>query len=53
MMTRTSEPSFLDLLRDQLWETYAADITAMMQEASTVHPNEKQIALDFNDDSDF
>ena len=45
--------AFLDLLRDQLWETYAADITAMMQEASTVHPNEKQIALDFNDDSDF
>ena len=45
--------AFLDLLRDQLWETYGADITAMMQEASTDHPNEKQIALDFKDDPDF
>jgi len=45
--------AFLDLLRDQLWETYGADITAMMQEASTVHPHERQLPLGFADEPDF
>jgi len=45
--------AFLDLLRDQLWETYGDEITAMMQDANTHHPNEQQIALDFEDDPDF
>jgi hypothetical protein len=45
--------AFLDLLRDQLWETYGDEITAMMQAASTTQPNERQIALDFNDEPDF
>ena len=26
--------AFLDVLRDQLWETYGEDITAMLQDAS-------------------
>jgi hypothetical protein len=30
--------AFLDLLRDQLWETYGEQITGMLQEASTAHP---------------
>lgn len=45
--------AFLDLLRDQLWETYGDDITAMLQDASTAQPKEQQIALDFEDDPDF
>ena len=45
--------AFLDLLRDQLWETYGDEITAMMQDASSVPPNEQQIALDFDDEPDF
>lgn len=45
--------AFLDLLRDQLWETYGDEITAMMQDASSAQPNERQIALDFEDEPDF
>jgi hypothetical protein len=45
--------AFLDLLRDQLWETYGDDITAMLRDASTAQHNEQQIALDFDDEPDF
>jgi len=45
--------AFLDLLRDQLWETYGDAITAMLQDASTAHPNERQIPLGFADDPPF
>jgi len=45
--------AFLDLLRDQLWETYGDEITAMLRDASTAQPNEHQIALDFDDEPPF
>jgi hypothetical protein len=45
--------AFLDLLRDQLWETYGAQITAMLQEASTAHAHERQLPLGFADEPDF
>jgi len=45
--------AFLDLLRDQLWETYGDEITAMMQDARSAQPNEQQIALDFDDEPPF
>lgn len=44
--------AFLDVLRDQLWETYGEDITAMLQDASDV-ANERQIELAFDDDLNF
>ena len=44
--------AFLDVLRDQLWETYGEDITAMLQDASDV-ADEHQIELAFDDDLNF
>lgn len=44
--------AFLDVLRDQLWETYGEDITAMLQDASDV-AHEHQIELAFDDDLNF
>lgn len=44
--------AFLDVLRDQLWETYGEDITAMLQDASDV-AYERQIELAFDDDLNF
>ena len=45
--------AFLDLLRDQLWETYGDEITALMQAADTGSRDERQITLAFDDDLDF
>ena len=45
--------AFLDLLRDQLWETYGEDITAMLKDASTPHPNTRQTTLNFDDEPPF
>jgi hypothetical protein len=45
--------AFIDLLRDQLWETYGDEITAMMQAADQSTGDECQIALAFDDDLDF
>jgi len=45
--------AFLDLLRDQLWETYGEDITAMLKDASTTEPNARQTALNFDDEPPF
>ena len=44
--------AFLDVLRDQLWETYGEDITAMLQDASGV-VDEHQIELAFDDELNF
>jgi len=45
--------AFLDLLRDQLWETYGDEITAMLQDASTTHPSERQTTLNYDDEPPF
>ena len=45
--------AFLDLLRDQLLETYGEEITAMLKDATPAHPNERQIPLRFTDEPDF
>ena len=45
--------AFLDLLRDQLWETYGEDITAMLKDASTPEPNARQTTLNFDDEPPF
>jgi hypothetical protein len=42
--------AFLDLLRDQLWETYGDEITALLQAADTGSGDQRQIDLDFDDD---
>ena len=44
--------AFLDVLRDQLWETYGEDITAMLQDASNA-ADEHQIELALDDDLNF
>jgi len=46
--------AFLDLLRDQLWETYGDQITDLLRAADT-GPNydEQQIELAFDDDLGF
>ena len=44
--------AFLDVLRDQLWETYGEDITAMLHDANSV-ADEYQIELAFDDDLNF
>ncbi|MGB5253310.1 MAG: hypothetical protein WBN68_11350 [Sedimenticolaceae bacterium] len=44
--------AFLDVLRDQLWETYGEDITAMLHDASNA-TDEHQIELAFDDDLNF
>jgi len=44
--------AFLDVLRDQLWETYGEDITAMLQDASNA-ANAHQIEIAFDDDLNF
>ena len=45
--------AFLELLGDQPWETYGDEITAMLQDASTAHRNERQIPLGFADEPNF
>ena len=45
--------AFLDLLRDQLWETYGDDITAMLRDAVNTNRDDRQIELAFDDDLDF
>ena len=45
--------AFLDLLRDQLWETYGDDITAMLRDAGDSGHDDRQIELAFDDDLDF
>ena len=45
--------AFLDLLRDQLWETYGDEITAMLRDADDRHRDDSQIELAFGDDLDF
>ncbi len=45
--------AFLGLLRDQLWETYGDEITALLHEASHAHPHERQLPLGFADAPDF
>ena len=45
---------FLDLLRDQLWDHYGEQITAMLQEAATEQANDDdQHVVDFDDDPPF
>ena len=43
--------AFLDLLRDQLWETYGDDITTMLRDVT--HHDERQIELAFDDELNF
>jgi hypothetical protein len=43
--------AFLDLLRDQLWETYGDEITTMLRDAT--HQDKRQIELEFDDDISF
>ncbi len=46
--------AFLDLLRDQLWETYGDEITELLRAAdSQSDRNERQIELAFDDQLDF
>ncbi|MCG5526525.1 hypothetical protein LRB11_16605 [Ectothiorhodospira haloalkaliphila] len=45
--------AFLDLLRDQLWETYGEEITAMLQDAGTAHPKARQTTPNFDDEPPF
>ena len=45
--------AFLDLLREQLWETYGDEITQMLQAADHGSVNEQQIELGFDDHLDF
>jgi hypothetical protein len=45
--------AFLDLLRDQLWETYGDDITAMLRDADCGDRDEEQCELPFDDPLDF
>lgn len=45
--------AFLDLLRDQRWETCGDDITAMLQDASTPPHNARQTTLKFDDEPPF
>ena len=44
--------AFLDVLRDQLWETYGEDITTMLQDANNA-ADEHQIELALDDDLNF
>jgi hypothetical protein len=45
---------FLELLRDQLWDTYGDQITRLLQEASVSQSvDELQAELEFNDDIEF
>jgi len=45
--------AFLDLLRDQLWETYGDDINAMLRDADGGNRDNRQIELAFDDDLTF
>jgi hypothetical protein len=45
--------AFLDLLRDQLWETYDDDITEMLQDASTPPHDARQTTLKFDNEPPF
>lgn len=45
---------FLDLLRDQLWDHYGEQITAMLHEAAAEQANDDdQHVIDFEDDPPF
>ena len=44
---------FLDLLRDQLWDHYGEQITAMLQEAAAAQANDDDQHDDFEDDPPF
>ena len=45
---------FLDLLRDQLWDRYGEQITAMLHEAAAEQANDDdQHVIDFEDDPPF
>ena len=44
--------AFLDLLRDQLWETYGDEITEMLKQVNT-NSDERQITMAFDDEIDF
>ena len=44
---------FLDLLRDQLWDHYGEQITAMMQQAAAEQANDDDQHGDFDDDPPF
>ena len=45
--------AFLDLLRDQLMESYGDEITAMLREAATTHTDDRQIEIALDDEIDF
>ncbi len=45
--------TFLDELREQLWQTYGEQITEMMQSATEQSNDERQCVINFGDDSDF
>jgi hypothetical protein len=45
--------AFLDLLRDQLWESYGDDITAMLRNVDYGDRDKGQIELPFDDPLDF
>jgi len=44
--------AFLDLLRDQLWETYGDEIAEMLKQVNT-NSDERQITMAFDDEIDF
>jgi len=44
--------AFLDLLRDQLWETYGDEITERLKQVNT-NSDERQITMAFDDEIDF
>jgi len=44
---------FLDLLRDQLWDHYGEQITAMLQQAAAEQANDDDQHGDFDDDPPF
>lgn len=45
--------AFLDLLRDQLWETYGEEITVMLRDAETRSGEPQQNSSDFDDELHF
>jgi hypothetical protein len=45
---------FLELLRDQLWDTYGDQIISLLHEASVSQDvDEHQAGIEFNDDIEF
>lgn len=45
--------TFLDLMREALWETYGEEITAMLKEASQPHHDSWESTLNLDDDEPF